>query len=142
MKPSKHTISINYKNDYELVCISTSTKPHRICSLINRALDIQLSRVEFLSEFMFDYPDGFPFISYRFDDSEMLAKVILVKNLNEDGYFLKECRQADYLLFFKTHEKAPVKKDILHELNKIEMIQIAYFVEMNKLKATKKIRIE
>ena len=67
---------------------------------------------------------------------------ILVKNLNEDGYFLKECRQADYLLFFKTHEESPVKKEIVNELNKIEMIQLAYYIEMNKLKATKKIRIE
>ena len=66
----------------------------------------------------------------------------IAEYLNEEGYFLKECKQADYLLFLKTHKDSPANTDIVAKLKKTDIVQLAYEIDMSKLKAAKKMRIE
>ena len=55
---------------------------------------------------------------------------------------MKSCKEADFLLLVKEHQDAPINSDIIANLNKLDLIQLAYFIDLNKLKGGLKLSIE
>tara|TARA_Y100000766_G_C18382063_1_gene353978 strand:- start:7 stop:435 length:429 start_codon:yes stop_codon:yes gene_type:complete len=139
---SKYKIKVDYQHDYYGVGISTSANAHRTCYLINKALKIQLTRNDVEEELGHIYESDFPFIAYKYESEEYRFKLLLIKNKNEEGYFMKSCKEADFLLLVKEHQDAPINSDIIANLNKLDLIQLAYFIDLNKLKGGLKLSIE
>ena len=98
----KHSIKLEYKNNYLMIGVVSTAKPHKICSLVNKTLEVSLKRSAHIKEFSGMFEGAFPYPAFRFKDPLLKYKLILVANSNSLGYFLKDCKELDYLIFIKS----------------------------------------
>ena len=138
----KHSIKLEYKNNYLLIGIVSTAKPHKICSMINKAFDISLKRSAHIKEFSGMFEGAFPYPAFRFKDTLLKYKLILVANCNSLGYFLKDCKELDYLIFINSSDQEKRSKSYIKLLKEINLIQLAFIVDLKKIKSAKTLIIE
>ena len=138
----KHSIKLEYKNNYLMIGVVSTAKPHKICSLVNKTLEVSLKRSAHIKEFSGMFEGAFPYPAFRFKDPLLKYKLILVANSNSLGYFLKDCKELDYLIFIKSSDQEKRAKDYIKVLKDLDIIQLAIIVDLKKIKSAKTLIIE
>tara|TARA_B100000530_G_C15806681_1_gene427853 strand:+ start:145 stop:564 length:420 start_codon:yes stop_codon:yes gene_type:complete len=138
----KHSIKLEYKNNYLMIGIVSTAKPHKICSMINKSLNISFKRSNQVKEFSSMFEGAFPFTAFRYKDQLLKYKLLLVENCNSLGYFLKDCKELDYLIFIKSTDQEERANNYIKALKDIDIIQLACIVDFKKLKSAKTLIIE
>ena len=138
----KHSIKLEYKNNYLMIGVVSTAKPHKICSLVNKTLEVSLKRSAHIKEFSGMFEGAFPYPAFRFKDPLLKYKLILVANSNSLGYFLKDCKELDYLIFIKSSDQEKRAKDYIKILKDLDIIQLAIIVDLKKIKSAKTLIIE
>jgi hypothetical protein len=138
----KHSIKLEYKNDYLLMGIVSTAKPHKLCSMVNKALDISLKRSGHIEEFSGMFEGAFPYPAFRYIDHILKYKFILIANQNSLGYFLKECKDLDYLIFINSSDQKERAESYIKTLKSLDIIQLAFIVDWKRIKSAKNLIIE
>jgi hypothetical protein len=138
----KHSIKLEYKNNYLLIGIVSTAKPHKLCSMINKALDTSLTRSSHIEEFSGMFEGAFPYPAFRYKDPVLKYKFLLIANHNSLGYFLKECKELDYLIFINSSDQEKRAEHYIKRLKYLEIIQLAFIVDWKRIKSAKTLIIE
>ncbi|HYX07541.1 MAG TPA: IPExxxVDY family protein [Bacteroidales bacterium] len=139
MKKKIHKLILQPDWDYYLIGIASHEHDYRLTWMLNNALGLALIRTDNLSLIHKKTSQKQEFPVYYFSDNEKNLSYSLVINLCENGYFLAELKNVDFLLRISGLTSEVMKTEILARIKKIEGILTAFPIDVNTLKQKERI---
>lgn len=139
MALKKHKLELAIDEDFCLLGLVSDQPDYRLNLLINRALGFNLIKQEDLSLFhkKLDLEQEFSLFEY-FDDISLLTYRV-IRNRADDGYFLDELKNLDYLV----HIQGEIREDSISSFMALtsSIIDVRMCVPVNLLKLRNKERL-
>jgi hypothetical protein len=126
---AKHMLEIELECDFELVGISCHLRDYRLCWTLNKMLDINLVRTEEGA-----VTEHGNFTMYQDKSEDIRTEITLLVNRSNNGWFIPEQRQADYLLLLRDNALWSID-ELLQMLRDHAQILTAYAIDPNALKS-------
>lgn len=118
---------------FTLLGIACHAKDYRLSWAVNKALGIALERKpknEAEPEDIFEQ-----FSIHQYDDADNFLVYSLIANRGPNGYFAPDQKKVDYFLKIDGNVSEQQKKEILTELNKIDLVLAVYSLEPKQLRS-------
>lgn len=138
----KQSIKVQFDYDFSLIAIVAPLKDYRLSSFINKALNLQLVRVDDVINQYDKLHDDATFSRYIADDEENEMSFDLISNKNENGPLIKEQKEVDYFLIVQGGKSAEQCKYIIERINNIQYVQLAFELDVNDLKSKQNLILE
>ena len=98
MAVKKHKLEVAIDEDFCLLGLVADQPDYRLCLLINRSLGFNLLKQEDLVLFHRKLNQDQEFSHFEYFDDESLLTYRVIGNRAENGYFLDELKNLDYLV--------------------------------------------
>ena len=98
MAVKKHKLDLAMEEDFCLLGIVVDEPDYNLCWMINRALELNLEKQDDLNLYHRKGDTDQLFSLFSFEDEECLLTYRVIGNRTENGYFLEEIRNIDYLV--------------------------------------------
>ena len=98
MALKKHKLELAFEEDFCLLGLVADQPDYRLNLLINRALGFNLLKQQDLSLYHKKLDQDQDFSLYEYFDDESLLTYRVIGNRAENGYFLDELKNLDYLV--------------------------------------------
>ncbi|MCH2214150.1 MAG: IPExxxVDY family protein [Flavobacteriales bacterium] len=111
--------------------IVSTSKGHRLCWAINKALNINLKRdkdIEIISKAKTSRHHAI----YNFFDENLHIKYRLIENKKGVSMFLPEVKNADYLIVIDSSEEVD-KEQITLKLRSIKAVLLAFHINLDEI---------
>ncbi|MQP23851.1 IPExxxVDY family protein [Flavobacterium sp. LMO8] len=148
-----HKIQINdfVSDDYELIAIHSSLDDYKLAFMLNKELDIQLSKNNAYVEIAI--PEGkSAFSNFTFDDekNDIIWTLIdnkttiinskkqptsLFEQVDITVFLLPEFKKADYLIKIENIDYGFDSEPIIEKIQKIKNVTTAYAIDITNLKS-------
>ena len=121
--------------DFKLVGISSHVQDYRICWTVNKALSLDLVKMDEEIIIRPAKADGLvSFSVYYCFDEETEVEFELISNRHEDGFLIPEMRTADYFLKISEWYSDPIS-EIIQKLRKENLVNMAFEVDLETLRS-------
>lgn len=154
----KHTLKIEYDFDFVLIGISSHEKDYRLCWAINKALEIDLIKIDsleikqkkdnessFFSLFHFENPDEFKeyfIVSNLSEDKQFVSKNLTLFNKQpqgaqsaENGVLIPEQKQMNYFFIIRGELDDVDVNEYIKKIKKIDFVLTALEIDAAGLKS-------
>ena len=98
MAVKKHKLEVAIDEDFCLLGIVTDEPDYKLCWRINQALDLGFEKLDDLMLFHRKYQEEQVFSNYAYQDEDALVTYRIIKNRSEEGYYLDELKNLDFLV--------------------------------------------
>ena len=98
MAVKKHKLELSIEEDFCLLGVVTDEQDYKLCWLINQALDMNFEKQEELELFHSKLNEDQVFSHFSYHDNDALITYRIIRNRSENGYFLDELKNIDYLI--------------------------------------------
>jgi len=134
MAVKKHKLEVSIDEDFCLLGVVADQPDYRLCLLINRALGFNLLKQEDLSLYnrKLDQDQKFPHFEY-FDDESLLTYRV-IGNRAENGYFLDELKNLDYLVHIQGEILEKQIRSFLRTTAAIPDVRMCVPVDLSKIR--------
>lgn len=135
---TKFRLDIEYDYDFLLAGISCHEKPYRLCWAVNRALELNMERVDSLAIALKkgEEPTSFPLLMQENAENDTATFLVANKGERPDGPLLiPEQRQADYFFVAKGPFTDSDHERMLSEMKKIQFVLMSYRIDPETLKS-------
>jgi hypothetical protein len=120
-------------SDVHLIGIACHLRDYRICWLINERTDINLRRIDDLSEEARGRKtEGNQFQVYFYENGDKMQQYFLVGNHGPAGNLLEKYARADYLLLVSGMNKAD-EAQLVRKIRSIQQVLTAFKIDLNKI---------
>lgn len=132
---AKFLLEEEFEFDFSLLGISSHVKDYRLCWAVNKALDLDLVKLE--DEIIIRQKNGedqsvFSIYYYLEKDNEIEFELIC--NRHEHGYLIPELKSADYFLKISEYYDGNLD-EIIQLLRKANLINMAFEIDVNTLRS-------
>lgn len=134
MAVKKHKLLMSIDEDFCLLGIVADQRDYRLCLLINRALGFKLLRQDDLVLYhkKLDRDQEFSLFSYADDESLLTYRVI--RNRDEEGFFLDELKNLDYLIHVQGEITEEAMSSFIQKIASISDVRMCVPVDLNKIR--------
>jgi len=98
MAVKKHKLEMAMEEDFCLLGMVSDEKDYRLCWLINRAMNVDFRREDNLELYHKRLKVKQQFANFSFNDEHAFLNYRIIKNRSEEGFFLDEVKNLDYLI--------------------------------------------
>ena len=98
MAVKKHTLDMAMDEDFCLLGVVSEQPDYKLCLLINRALGFDLRKQDDLILFHKKLEKDQDFSIFEYYDDKSLLTYRVIRNRAEEGFFLDELKNLDYLV--------------------------------------------
>ncbi len=132
----KHTFQLDYKPEFDflLLGIFCAYRDYRLCSELNRHLQIELEMQNDL-ELRLDNRGStgrFPYFFYLSEDEE---EFYVVSNKGSKSFFIPELKQCDYFLIVKNQSQYTIPEDLERKIRFISIVSSTQEINPHGLKS-------
>ena len=127
-------ISEEDKFDFILIGIICNHRDYRLSMVLNKKLEINLSKQDDYSVFNNKRMEDQVFSFYEYVNEED-DRYNLISNKSQKGFLLPEQNQIDYLFIFHQIRMRPDEQELISTLKEIPIILGAYKLDATKLKS-------
>jgi hypothetical protein len=131
---AKKVLRIEYDFNFTLVGISSPVKEYRLCWFLNKELNIEFTRQEDLEIYIDKDNSGF-FSFYQYSLENLETEYFYMNNRGTSGFLIPENKETDYFFMVNQRLSKSWEKELITQLNKIEVIQAAYLINPESLKS-------
>ena len=135
-----HKLNISIDENYCILGIASDEPDYKLCWLINNGLSTNFIRIDNLELFHMKAGDKQVFSIFQYDDENTLLTYRIIKNRSDNGYFLEEFKNLDYIV----HIQGEILQDeidyFIQNVSKIPSIRLCIPVDPGKIK--NKLRLE
>jgi hypothetical protein len=137
----KKSHKLIYEPDYSfiLIGISSPENDYHLSWLINRKLNIGLSKIQNLQIFNKKLGKTQEFSIYSYEDDKKIIQYNLISNRCEDGFLIEEIRNIDYLMQIQGTVSEKQQEKIVTSLKEIEMINTSFLINPKTLKSRQRL---
>jgi len=130
----KHKLEVAMEEDFCLLGLVTDEPDYRLCWLLNRHLEMGFEKMDDLVLHHRKLHEEQEFSHFAYSDEEAMVTYRLIKNRTENGYFLEELKNIDYLIHIQGEIITDKIEPFLQITAKLEPIRICIPVNLQHLK--------
>lgn len=122
------------EEDFCLLGLATDEPDYKLCWRINQALDLSFKRMDDLVLFhkRLNEDQSFPLFCYKDEDALLTYRVI--SNRAEQGYFLDELKNLDFLIHIQGEINTEKISLFLQEVSKMFGVRMCIPVDLAKIR--------
>ena len=98
MGVKKHKLDLAIEEDFCLLGVVTDEPDYKLCWMINHALHMNFEKQDDLTLFHRRLNEDQVFSYFSYDDDQALITFRIISNRAENGYYLDELKNIDYLI--------------------------------------------
>jgi len=97
----KHKLEVAMEEDFCLLGVVADEPDYKLCWRINQSLGIGFEKLDDLKLFHRKYQQEQLFSNFFYRDEDALVTYRIIKNRSDDGFFLHELKNLDYLVYIQ-----------------------------------------
>jgi hypothetical protein len=134
LKVKKHKLEVAMEEDFCLLGMVSDEPDYRLCWLLNQQLEMNFEKMDDLILHHRKLDQEQHFSHFVYNDEESMVTYRIVRNRTENGYFLEELKNLDYLIHIQG-EVTPDKIDtFLQTTGNLEAVRICMPVNLQKIR--------
>lgn len=137
----KQSIKIEFDFNFDLIAVVSNAKDYRLISKMNKVLHLEMVEIEDVEIIENGSVSAF-YSRYSFFDEDLEVQYVVVSNKHENGYLVKECKEVDFFFLIEQPEQLSVMETAISCLNNISEVQMAFKMDVNKLKSRQNLIFE
>ena len=98
MARKKHKLDVAIEEDFCLLGVVSDEPDYRLCWMINHALELAFEKLDDLKLYHRKLKEEQLFSIFLYQDEDALVTYRIIKNRSEQGYYLDELKNLDYLV--------------------------------------------
>jgi len=137
----KHKLSVSMDEDICLLGIVSDEPDYKLCWLMNTSLHTSFERKEDIQVYhkRADSEQFFPLFSYT-DENSMLVYRLIV-NQSENGYYLEEVKNIDYLLHIQGELVADDLQDLIDSIGQLDSVRMCLPLDLRKIRLLDRLHV-
>lgn len=134
MAVKKHKLDLAIEEDFCLLGVVSDEPDYKLCWMINQQLDMNFEKQDALQIYhrKMDLEQLFSNFSYHDDDA--LITYRLIKNRAEQGYFLDELKNIDYLIHIQGEINTSRIRNFMLSIAALEPVRMCVPSDLSRIK--------
>jgi len=134
MGVKKHKLDLAIEEDFCLLSVVTDEPDYKLCWMINRFLDMNFEKQEELQLFHRKLDEEQVFSHFSYHDSDALITFRIIRNRSENGYFLDELKNIDYLIHIQGEINTMRINDFMQSVGALEPVRMCVPSDLSRIK--------
>ena len=134
MGVKKHKLNLAIEEDFCLLGVVTDEPDYKLCWMINRLLDMNFEKQEELQLFHRKLNEEQVFSHFSYHDSDALITFRIIRNRGENGYFLDELKNIDYLIYIQGEINTMRINDFMQSVGSLEPVRMCVPSDLSRIK--------
>jgi hypothetical protein len=134
MGVKRHKLELAMEEDFCLLGVVADEPDYKLCWMINQALDMNLEKQEDLQLYHRKRNEDQIFSIFSFYDPDALITYRIIRNKSENGYFLDELKNIDYLIHIQGEIHADRISDFMLSVNSLQPVRMCVPSDLSRIK--------
>jgi hypothetical protein len=130
----KHKLDLAIDEDFCLLGVVSDEPDYKLCWMINKSLDMNFEKQEELQLFHRKLKEEQVFSLFSYTDENALITYRIIKNRTENGYYLDELKNIDYLIHIQG-EINPMKiSHLIHSIGALKPVRMCVPTDLSGIR--------
>jgi len=134
MGVKRHKLELAMDEDFCLLGVVADEPDYKLCWMINQALDMDFEKQEDLKLYHRKRNEDQVFSIFSFYDRDALITYRIIRNKSENGYFLDELKNIDYLIHIQGEIHADRISDFMLSVNSLQPVRMCVPSDLSRIK--------
>jgi hypothetical protein len=134
MGVKRHKLEQAMEEDFCLLGLVADEPDYKLCWMINQALDMNFEKQEDLQLYHRKRNEEQVFSIFTFYDPDALITYRIIRNKSENGYFLEELKNIDYLIHIQGEIHADRISDFMLSVNSLQPVRMCVPSDLSRIK--------
>jgi hypothetical protein len=134
MALKKHKLEVAIEEDFCLLGIVSDEPDYKLCWLINQTLHIALEKRDDLELYHRKLGQEQQFSNFSYLNEEALVTYRIIKNRSDNGYFLDELKNLDYLVHIQGEIMTENIDEFLQKAGAISSVRMCLPVDLKLIR--------
>ena len=134
MGVKKHKLELAIEEDFCLLGVVADEPDYKLCWLINRALDMNFEKQDELQLFHSKLDEEQVFSNFSYHDQDALITFRIIRNRSENGYFLDELKNIDFLIHIQGDITTTRINSFMQAVGALEPVRMCVPSDLSRIK--------
>lgn len=134
MAVKKHKLHIAMEEDFCLLGLVTDDPDYKLCWRINQSLDTNFEKSDDLKLFHRKLNDDQLFSLFEYEDEDALLTYRIIKNRSDQGFYLDEVKNIDFLLHIQGEVSEEIINRFMHEITMLSSVRMCVPVDLTRIR--------
>ena len=122
------------EEDFCLLGVVADEPDYKLCWRINQALELGFEKLDDLKLFHRKSQEDQEFSNFVYHDEDALVTYRIIKNRSDEGFFLHELKNLDYLVHIQGEIITEKIKAFMHSVGNLSEVRICVPVDLTKIR--------
>ena len=137
----KHKLDLAIDEDYCLLGVVSDEPDYKLCWMINHSLDMNFERQEDLQLFHPRLKMEQVFSLFSFHDENALITFRIIRNRTENGYYLDELKNIDYLIHIQGEIDTSRINDFIHSVGALKSVRMCVPSDLTRIRNRERLQL-
>jgi hypothetical protein len=134
MAVKRHKLELAMEEDFCLLGVVADEPDYKLCWMINQALDMNFEKQEDLQLYHRKRNEEQVFSLFSYYDPDAMTAYRIIRNKSENGYFLDEMKNIDYLIHIQGEIHADRISDFMQSVNSLKPVRMCVPSDLSRIK--------
>lgn len=134
MAVKRHKLELAMEEDFCLLGVVADEPDYKLCWMINQALDMNFEKQEDLQLYHRKRNEEQVFSLFSYYDPDAMITFRIIRNKSENGYFLDEMKNIDYLIHIQGEIHADRISDFMQSVNSLKPVRMCVPSDLSRIK--------
>jgi hypothetical protein len=134
MAIKKHKLEVAIEEDFCLLGVVSDEPDYKLCWMINRVLHMNLKKEEDLNLFHKKMKMEQQFSLFAYEDEDALVTYRIIKNRSDQGHFLDELKNLDYLVHIQGELITEKLNDFITTVGNLKTVRMCIPVDLKMIR--------
>jgi hypothetical protein len=134
MAIKKHKLDMAIEEDFCLLGLVSDEPDYKLCWMINQSLRMNFEKQDDLNLFHSKLKEDQEFSNFFFEDEEAMITFRIIKNRTENGYYLEELKNLDYLIHIQGEINTVKISNFMLSLGGLEPVRMCVPCDLSRIK--------
>ena len=130
----KHKLDLAIDEDFCLLGVVSDEPDYKLCWMINHSLDMNFEKQEDLQLFHPRLKAEQVFSLFSYHDENALITFRIIRNRTENGYYLDELKNIDYLIHIQGEIDTSKINDFIHSVGALKSVRMCVPSDLTRIK--------
>jgi len=137
----KHKLDLAIDEDFCLLGVVSDEPDYKLCWMINHSLDMNFERQEDLQLFHPRLKMEQVFSLFSFHDENALITFRIIRNRTENGYYLDELKNIDYLIHIQGEIDTSRINDFIHSVGALKSVRMCVPSDLTRIRNRERLQL-
>ena len=134
MGVKKHKLDLAIEEDFCLLGVIADEPDYKLCWLINRSLDMNFEKQDELQLYHRKLDEEQVFSNFSYHDQDALITFRIIRNRSENGYFLDELKNIDFLIHIQGDFTPTRINSFMQAVGALEPVRMCVPSDLSRIK--------